>query len=259
MNQIFNHYARYYDLLYHDKDYAAEAEYVASHIKRENPNSRTILELGCGTGAHAEFFASLGFTVVGVDISPTMLIEAEKRKSRLPIKIADRLNFIQGDVRTIRTGEQYDAVVSLFHVVSYQTSNADLQSIFATAAVHLKPQSLFLFDFWYGPAVLIQKPEIRIKRLEDNTIKVTRIAEPLLFFNENLVDVKYSIFIQNKITGEIEQLQENHIMRYLFYPELVWILSSSNLIIKDHYAWLENTALTLDSWSGVVLAMPHKL
>jgi len=43
---VFNDYARYYDLLYRDKDYAAEAEYVAGLIQKFHPSAQSILELG---------------------------------------------------------------------------------------------------------------------------------------------------------------------------------------------------------------------
>ena len=56
MNQVFDAYARYYDLLYCDKDYAAEAGYVANHIRKLLPHTTHILELGCGTGAHANIW-----------------------------------------------------------------------------------------------------------------------------------------------------------------------------------------------------------
>ena len=54
---IFADYARYYDLLYRDKDYAAAAEYVAGLIRKFHPSARSILELGSGTGIHAGLLA----------------------------------------------------------------------------------------------------------------------------------------------------------------------------------------------------------
>ena len=147
MSKVFDHYAHYYDLLYRDKDYAGEAKYDASHILKHNKNAKTILDLGCGTGAHAEQLARLGFSVVGVDLSPVMLSRAEARKAVLPTEIAERLVFIQGDVRNVRIGKQFDAVISLFHVMSYQTSNADLENAYATAAAHLNPGGVFYLIF----------------------------------------------------------------------------------------------------------------
>ena len=193
---IFDAYAHYYDLLYQDKDYVAEAEYVSSHIRKQAPSAKHILELGCGTGAHAKHMARIGFSVHGVDLSDTMIGSAEARKTTLPAVEAERLTFAIGDVRTVQTGAAYDAVISLFHVMCYQTTNADLEAAFKTAAKHLTSGGLFIFDFWYGPAVLTQKPEVRIKRLSDDHIKVTRIAEPVMHVNENVVDVNYTVLIE---------------------------------------------------------------
>ena len=74
---IFSDYSRCYNLLYADKDYAAEAAYVARHIRRVSPEAQSILELGCGTGRHAHHFASHGFNLHGVDLSQEMIEVAQ--------------------------------------------------------------------------------------------------------------------------------------------------------------------------------------
>lgn len=247
---VFNAYAKYYDLLYKNKEYAAEAEYVAALLKRHQKGVGRILELGCGTGAHAELLARMGFQVHGVDLSREMLAKAEARKASLPAEIAARLTFCHGDVRSVRTGETYDAVISLFHVMSYQASNADLKSAFETAATHLAKGGVFLFDFWYGPAVLLQKPEVRAKRLADEEIVVTRIAEPVMHLNENVIDVNYSMFIEDKASKEVHQVAESHRMRYLFLPELAELRAPQFKELSSH-AWLSDAAPDADSW-GVV-------
>jgi len=66
---VFSDYARYYDLLYHDKDYASDAEYVAGLIHKFHPAASSILELGSGTGKHALLLARKGFEVHGVELS----------------------------------------------------------------------------------------------------------------------------------------------------------------------------------------------
>jgi len=187
--------------------------------------------------------------VHGVDMSEAMLARAQARKSRAPAEVAGHLTFGRGDVRTLRTGETYDAVISLFHVVSYQTTNADVAAAFDTAAAHLKRGGLFLFDFWYGPAVLTQRPEIRVKRLSDNEIDVTRIAEPVMHVNENVVDVNYAVFIEVKATGKVEQVRETHRMRYLSLPELA-LFRGESFEERATLAWMSEAPPTAQSWAG---------
>lgn len=220
MNEVYDSYAQYYDLLYKDKDYISEVNYIVSHISKDAPKAKHILELGCGTGAHAEHLARRGYIVHGIDMSEKMLVSAEKRKEGLPLEIANRLSFSLGDIRSIRTGKIYDVVISLFHVMSYQLSDNDLIGAFDTAQTHLAQGGLFLYDFWYDQSVLTQRPEVRVKRLEDKNIKVTRIAEPVIHLNTNIVDVNYTVFINDKLTGKIEQIYESHKMRYFSLSEL---------------------------------------
>jgi SAM-dependent methyltransferase len=189
-----------------------------------------------------------------VDMSKAMLARAEARKAALPPEVAARLSFGLGDVRTVRTNQIYDAVISLFHVMSYQASNADLEAAFETASVHLQPSGLFLFDFWYGPAVLTQRPEVRVKRLEDDEIKVTRIAEPEMHVNENVVDVNYTVFIEVKDSMKVEQVSETHRMRYLFLPELLHFADAEVWTDSKSFSWMKLQELHQDEWAGLFFA-----
>src|ERR1043166_5798427 len=74
---VFQEYSAYYDLLYRDKDYAAEAEYVARSIRSILPDARSILEFGSGTGRHGPLLASMGFDVHGIERSPEMVAIAK--------------------------------------------------------------------------------------------------------------------------------------------------------------------------------------
>ncbi len=254
MNGVFDAYAQYYDILYRDKDYSAESNFVADHVRQAVPDASDILELGCGTGAHAEHLARLGYRVHGVDMSAEMLARAESRRAQMPAETAERLSFSQGDVRTLRSGQIYDAVISLFHVISYQATDQDLEDAMETAAVHLRAGGLFLFDFWYGPAVMTQKPEVRIKRMENDRIRVTRIAEPVNHESDNCVDVNYDIFIERRDTGELTQVREKHKMRYIFLAELERLLGPEKWSHHEVFAWLTNNSPDDASWSAFAVA-----
>lgn len=251
---VFSAYGHCYDLLYQDKDYRAEASYVAEMIERHAPGGRNILDLGCGTGSHAVHLARSGYSVHGVDLSEAMLAKAHDLKQALDPETAARLTFELGDVRSIRVGKKFDVVISLFHVMSYQTTNAELEASFATAASGLGAGGLFIFDAWYGPAVLTERPEVRIKRVEDNTFRITRIAEPAMFPNDNLVDVNYQVWIEAKASTVVEKIHETHRMRYFFYPEVEWILKNKGFKLIAAEEWMTGHKLSSTTWSAMFIA-----
>jgi len=247
---VFSHYARYYDLLYRDKDYAAEVKFIHGLIVKYAPQTRSILELGCGTGAHAAVFAELGYRLHGVDRSPAMLDAAGRRTAGLGRALADVLSFSQGDIRTVRLGGSFDAVISLFHVLSYQTTNEDVISSFATAGAHLKPGGIFMFDCWYGPGVLADRPAVRNKRFEDDRITVSRTAEPSLDIEHHTTDVSYTIRIRDKQTGTAEEIREVHRMRHFFDWEIDSFAGESNFTVIQRLAWMSDHAPGSTDWNA---------
>jgi SAM-dependent methyltransferase len=252
--KVFNHYARYYDLLYRDKDYVGETQFIHKLLQTHAPDANKLLDLGCGTGIHAGLLAEKGYQVHGVDFSLEMLQRGNDRLSTLPQAVADRLEFTHGDIRQIDLNQSFDAILSLFHVISYQNSNEDLLAAFTTAQQHLKSGGIFIFDAWYGPGVLTHPPSVRVKRLEDDSIQVTRIAEPVMHLDENVVDVNYQMFIRDKQSHEIQDIQESHHMRYLFLPEVRFFLSECNFNLIDYGEWLTDQKPEASTWGVFFVA-----
>ena len=252
---VFGAYAEYYDLLYRDKDYGSEAEYIHGLIRKYQPAARQVLNLGCGTGMHDGFLAKLGYSITGVDQSEEMLSRARKRMAELPPDVGRRLKFVQGDVRNLSLGGSFDTVISLFHVMSYLTANDDLRGAIRTAHAHLKPGGSFIFDCWYGPGVLSDPPVVRIKRLENENISVIRIAEPTVNPNQNSVDVDYTVLITNKADGKVEAVHENHKMRYLFTPEVDAFLNDAGFELHGYEEFMTGRALDFRSWNAIYIAL----
>jgi SAM-dependent methyltransferase len=248
---VFGLYSRYYDLLYKDKDYQAEAGHIHKLIQKYGPDTKTVIDMGCGTGRHDFLLAEYGYNVTGIDMSKEMLDAA---RSRLLQSKNRQLRFFEGDIRDIRLNEKFDAAISLFHVVSYQITNKDIEAAFATARAHLKSCGIFIFDCWYGPAVLTDRPAVRIKRLEDDSVSITRIAEPVIHPNENRVDVNYHVLIIDKTTKMAEELKETHKMRYLFKPEIDFFLKKTGLDILESAEWLSGRDLGFETWGVCFVA-----
>jgi len=243
----FKKYSTYYNLLYQDKNYEEEVEYVEKLIKRhsEIPVSE-ILDMGSGTGRHDFIFAQKNYHITGIDLSEEMTHIAQAANVK-------NTEFHTGDVRSIELDKQFDAVISLFHVASYQTTNEDFVKYLQTAKKHIKPGGVFIFDFWYGPAVLSDKPTTRIKRLENNEIQITRLTESEILPNSNIVNVKFEVLIEDKENGELTKTQELHPMRYWFYPEIEYFCKHVGFKIERSFQWMTETELSLESWNGVVV------
>ena len=240
-------YSQYYDLLYQDKDYMREVKYVDNLIaKFSEGNRKTILDMGCGTGKHAELFCDKGYSVHGIDLSQDMLDIAEHRRQGRE----SNLSFSLSNISELNLNKKFDTVVSLFHVASYQSSNKDLIKFFKVAKEHLNIGGVFIFDFWYGPAVLTDPPVTRIKRLESQSLKVTRLAEPVLLPQQNIVNVNYDIFLETG-SDKTERKQEVHPMRYLFDSELEIICDLEGFLVECKYEWMSDNNPDLSSWNVV--------
>ena len=210
-HKIFNAYSLYYDLLYKDKDYASEVAYIQNILKQHKIFSGDILELGSGTGKHGRLLAKYGYKVHGIERSSEMASQALTNEG---------FSCQVGDICTINLKNKYDAVLSLFHVISYQIDNKSVHAVFERTSEHLRSGGLFIFDVWYSPAVLTQRPSIRIKRLTNGNSEIIRIAEPTVCPNTNTVDVNYTIIINETPHGTINKLFENHPMRHFSLPEI---------------------------------------
>jgi SAM-dependent methyltransferase len=252
MDTIFgNTYSKYYDLLYREKNYSIEFNYIDHIIKTHThpyhkKQNISVLDIGCGTGKHLKYFKDAGYTVFGIDLSENMILRARKNLNQ-------EENLIRSSASNFRFDTKFDIIVSLFHVMSYQVETEELDRAFRNVNDHLIDNGLFIFDFWYGPAVLSDLPVVRIKRLEDKELKITRIAEPIIHYNENIVDVQYEMILENKKTQIIEKINEIHRMRYLFLPEIKKIATDNNLSFINAYQWLSTLPLSEKSWYGLAV------
>jgi SAM-dependent methyltransferase len=223
---VFGRYASFYDALYADKDYEAECEFLVGVLAERGlrPGS-SVLDLGSGTGGHAVPLSRRGFDVVGVDRSSQMVNQG-RAKAR---EAGTEVEFVVGDVRDVKIGRTFDAVVSMFAVVGYQLTNDDLARMFANVRGHLEPGGVFVFDGWFGPAVLVQQPEVKTKTVVDPSGDViTRVARPSLDVVAQTVEVAYEVTRESG--GRIvEETTEAHPMRFFFAQELSLLLELSGL------------------------------
>jgi SAM-dependent methyltransferase len=133
---LYGELTPWYRLLDPVADHADEAAaYVAALEQAGARRGGTLLELGAGAGGNA-FFVKRSFRCTLTDLSPEM--------QALSRALNPDCEHIPGDMRTLRLGRQFDAVV-VHDAVAYMTTRADLAAAAATAFAHTRPGGAALF------------------------------------------------------------------------------------------------------------------
>lgn len=233
MNVFESAYADGYDLLYRDKDYVAECDLVERLLRTSSEFARaaSILDIGCGTGGHAIELARRGYRIEGLDRSEAMLEQA-RRKAGQTQGLTMIPHFSCGDARNFTSSAPpFDAALMMFAVIGYLTSNDDLAEALSRVAVHLKPGGAFVFDCWWGPAVLTQRPSERVRVVPTSTGKLLRVARTSLDTCGCVADVRFDLFHLNQ-SGPPSESSETHRIRYFFGPELELLLKNAGLRLE---------------------------
>lgn len=222
--EVFRKYGEYYDLIYHDKDYETECDFIEKVFRDFSPKPvKTILDAGCGTGGHAIPLVQRGYDVTGVDASEAaikILVEkAEQNRLLLPSYTMD--------IRSLQLNNKFDASICMFAVINYLTENEDIQSALMNIRKHLAVGSLFIFDCWNGLAVLRILPSITVKTVVDKDKRVMRIARPELDAFHHLCRVNYQLSVTHGNTI-VDEIEETHIIRFLFPQEIAHYLEDAN-------------------------------
>jgi SAM-dependent methyltransferase len=222
-------YADCYDALYQEKDYEAECDLIERLFKTYGDRRiKSVLDLGCGTGNHALPLSMRGFEVIGVDRSEAMLAQARKKAAQSLPAVCDA--FYKADIHSVDLGRQFDAAVLMFAVLGYQLENADVMAALRTARRHLRSRGFLLFDVWYGPAVLFQRPSERVKTIPTLTGKISRVSSSELDLSRHTCTVRFHVwkFDAEQLSSETE---EEHIVRYFFPLELKLFLEATEFTL----------------------------
>ena len=245
---MFNNYSNYYDFFYQDKEYQKETDFIVNLLKKNEILKGNILEFGSGTGRHGCLLGERGYNVHGIELSSDMVAKS---------KTNSKFTCQQGDIAKVKLDKSFDAVISLFHVISYQTSNAQIKSVFENAANHLSTGGLFIFDIWYSPAVHYQRSSVRVKRFKNNEFSIVRVAEPDNYPNENLINVNYNFFVKNLYDNSTTQFKETHSMRHFSIPEIDFLAEISGFQRLDAQEFLTKKTPSENTW-GVCVTLKKK-
>lgn len=256
MSSYLGRHAELYDLFYADKPYEREAAFVderlRAHAAPGAAPARRILELACGTGRHALLLEGLGYEVTAIDHSADMLAVARHRAA----EAGSRADFRLGDLRGLAVpGAPFDAAVCLFDALGYVATNDALLAALRGVRRHLRPDGLFVFEFWHAAAMLRSYDPVRVRRFAPpGGGEVVRISETRLDVARQLGHVAYTV-IELRADGAWRKTEETQTNRYFLVQEMAgWLASGGFEPVSFCDGFRAAGAITSDTWHVVAVA-----
>jgi ubiquinone/menaquinone biosynthesis C-methylase UbiE len=165
---MFTSSAKFYDALYRSKDYAAASQRIRTLIQQHNPNAKTLLDVGCGTGKHLELLRG-HYECEGLDLNSSLLEIAAERCPDVPLHQANMIEF--------SLNRKFDAIVCLFSSIAYVRTRDNLDRTLVSMTRHLQPGGVVIVEPWFSPdrywtgrvtTHFIDDPELKIASMYTN-------------------------------------------------------------------------------------------
>ncbi len=128
-------------------------------------------------------------------------------------------------------------------MISYQVTDSKLSKLFEVANNNLKSGGLFIFDYWYTPAVEFLKLEKREKTVIVDGKSYTKSSDPK---TEALGIHKINITISSNEFS----FSEEHLMKS-YVPE--FFSQFTDFKILENYAWMTTSAPSHTNWSAITI------
>ncbi len=214
----------YYHLLYKDRDHAEARNFIDRLIRRINlPQGSKVLDLACGKGRHSLQLSNNGFQVIGIDLSPESIAEAE-------LSSKDGLDFFVHDMRELYWSEHFDLVVNLFTSFGYFHNEADDQKTISSVAEALKANGIFVLDFLNAVKVKNNLVRYEEKTLEGIRFQISReLSDGMIVKKIHIIDGD----IELDFREEVDALEYSHLVRYFAVAGLELVDTFGNYQLDD--------------------------
>lgn len=215
---MFTKSARYYDALYHFKDYAAACERLHAVLQQNNPNARTLLDIACGSGKHVEHLRKY-YEVEGIDLNQDLLDVARKQ--------CPEVLFHQGNMVDFSLGHTFDVVTCLFSSIGYVKTAENLYRTVVNMVRHLRPGGLVVIEPWFTP-----------EKYWTGTITANFVNEPNLkiaWMYISKIEGRVSILDIHYLVGtpqSVEHFEERHEIGLFTHEEYIEAFQKAGLEVQ---------------------------
>ncbi len=163
----------YYHKLYNNRDHGEAQQFIENVLHYlQLPKGSRLLDIACGKGRHAKAISEKGYYVIGTDLSPNSIAEANQMRT-------EHLEFFVQDMRETFRVNEFDAVFNFFTSFGYFHTEDDNKKAAAAMTKNVKPGGVLLIDF-------VNKAHA-LKNIEDKSVE-TQIRGELHFEIERLFE-----------------------------------------------------------------------
>ncbi len=196
--ECYGGFAKVYDTFMDDIPYDEWAEYLFLLFEKFNINTKTVAELGCGTGNITKRLSDKGFKVIGVDYSKDMLNVAQS-------KAIKNVSYINQDILELELDNKQDLIVSLCDTMNYMTQEYDLLRALKSVYDNLNPGGYFIFDM---KTIYYYNKVLGSRILTDNREDCSYIWENEFDITTGINSYDLTIFV--KADDKYEKITEYH-------------------------------------------------
>src|SRR4051794_9591943 len=157
MSEQFYSDAKLYDRLFPGGEQAVD--FYRAEADRQGGS---VLELACGTGHKLIPIASDGHPCTGVELSPHMLSEAQRKADERGVEV----EWVQGDMRGFDLGRTFDLVLVAANSLLHLQDAEELVDCFRSVRRHLAPGARLVFDV-FNPSVRMLALADGVRRRRD--------------------------------------------------------------------------------------------
>ncbi|MEM4638031.1 MAG: class I SAM-dependent methyltransferase [Candidatus Woesearchaeota archaeon] len=181
---MYKELAKYYDYIYHKKDYATESKNIIALIERFKKSSgKELLDVACGTGKHL-YYLRKKYVCTGIDLNKEMLAVAKRN--------VKGVKYYRGNMINFNLKKQFDIITCLFSSIGYAKTYANLDRTLKNFYKHLRTGGVLIIEPWIDRDKFYAGYS-HVDTYEDNNIVIARVGTSVVKGNVSILKFSYLI------------------------------------------------------------------